>query len=204
LKEARMKELKDSEVGGRRQSERGISVLEIIIVVTIIGVVTAFAILRISAAQRAMRLTNSTREFISYLERARIDSIRRRPMNVGEMARVTINTVNSYSVQLDQDGDGLLDAPRTITIADVQGARFAGVAIPTIIYFDWRGRPVNGFGNNIALNFRMEDASGANPNPINLTSIGDMSLSNNTNTSTVTVVDGASAGSNVNPNGKIP
>lgn len=200
----RMKELKYFQITGRPTGERGVSVLELIIVVTIIGVVTAFAILRISAAQSAMRITNSTREFISYLEKARLDSIRRRPMNAAEMASVTINTVNSYSILIDQNGDGVLDPPRTITIANVQGARFAGVAIPTTISFNWRGRPVNGAGNSIELTFRMEDASGANANPIYLTSIGDASLSNNTNTSAVTVIDGASASSNINPKVKIP
>jgi Tfp pilus assembly protein FimT len=199
-----MIELKYFQRSGRLRGERGISVLELIIVVTIIGVVTAFAILRISAAQRAMRITNSTREFISYLEKARLDSIRRRPMNVDEMASVTINSANSYSVRIDQNGDGVLDAARTITIANVQGARFAGVGIPTVINFNWRGRPVNALGNTIELTFRMEDAAGANANPIFLTSIGDASLSSNTNTNAVTVIDGASASSNINPKVKIP
>lgn len=199
-----MKELKYFQMTGRPTGERGISVLELMIVVTIIGVVTAFAILRISAAQSAMRITNSAREFISYLEKARLDSVRRRPMNVGEMASVTINSVNSYTILIDQTGDGVLDPPRTITIANVPGARFAGVAIPTTINFDWRGRPVNGAGNRIELTFRMEDAGGANANPIFLTSHGDTSLTSNTNTGSVTVVDGASASSNINPKVKIP
>ena len=199
-----MKELKQTPAPDKPTAERGISLLELIIVVTIIGVVTAFAILRISAAQRAMRITNSTREFVSYLEKARLDSIRRRPMNVDEMASVTINSADSYSVRIDQNGDGVLDPARTITIANAQGARFAGVGIPTVINFNWRGRPVNALGNTIELTFRMEDAGGANANPIYLTSIGDTSLNSNTNTNAVTVIDGASASSNINPKVQIP
>jgi hypothetical protein len=78
------------------------------------------------------------------------------------------------------------------------------VAIPTVINFNWRGRPVNALDNSIALTFRMEDGAGANANPIYLTSVGDASLSNNTNTNAVTVVDGASASSNINPKVKMP
>lgn len=199
-----MKQLKPSQAIDKSRNERGISILELIIVATIIMVVTAFAILRITAAQRAMRLTNSTREFISYLEKARSDSIRRRPMNTGEMASVTIESVNSYSVRVDQTGDGLLDPPRTITIADVQGATFAGIAIPTTIYFNWRGRPVNNMGNTVELTFRMQDATGANINPISLTSSGDTSLGTTTNTNAVTINNGVSASSNINPKATIP
>lgn len=199
-----MKESRYFRTTGKPKTERGVSVLELIIVVTIVGVVTAFAILRISAAQSAMRITNSAREFTSYLEKARLDSIRRRPMNVNEMASVTINSVNSYTVLIDRDGNGVLDAPRTITIANVQGARFAGVSIPTVINFNWRGRPVNTSGNNMELTFRMEDAGGNNINPIFVTSHGDTSLTSNTNTSAVTVVDQTSASSNINPKVKIP
>lgn len=199
-----MQELKCPQLTDRLDDERGISLLETLIVVAILSVVAAFAIMRISAAQRAMRVTNSTREFISYLERARVDSVRRRPMSVSEMASVQINTVDSYSVTLDWDGDGQLDPPRTITVPAAQGAAFAGVSIPTTISFDWRGRPVNVSGNPINLAFRMQDASGGNVQPINLTSGGDTSLGNNISTNSVVINQMTDASANVNPRARIP
>jgi Tfp pilus assembly protein FimT len=178
----------------RRGGEHGISIVELLIVVAMIAVVTAFAVMQIGAAQRAMRLSNSAREFMGYVEKARLDSIRRHAMSNAEMASVTIASANSYTVTIDQNGDGTLDPPRTITLPGTHGATFSNIAVPTTIRYNWRGRPVDSLGNLVNLSFRLQD-SGGNVNPINLTSAGDTSLSN-INTSNVTVSE-VSATSNI-------
>ena len=176
----------------RRSGERGISIIELMIVVVMIGVVTAFAVMQIAGAQRAMRLSNSAREFTSWLEKARLDSVRRHattPVSVGEpdlRASVTIASANSYTITIDQNGDGTLDPPRTITIPATHGAAFAGIAVPLTIYYNWRGRPVDSAGNLLELAFTLADGSG-NSNPINLKSTGDTSVEANVNTSNVSV-----------------
>ena len=169
-----------------KSGERGISIVELLIVVAMIAVVTAFAVTQIAGAQRAMRLTNSAREFTSWLDKTRLDSIRRHAMSNAEMASVTITSANSYRVTIDQNGDGTLDPPRTITIPGTHGATFAGIAVPLTIRYNWRGRPVDATGNLLTLAFRLEDASG-NINLLNLTSTGDASLGSNVNTSNVNV-----------------
>jgi Tfp pilus assembly protein FimT len=175
-----------------KNGERGISIVELLIVVVMIGVVTAFAVMQIAGAQRAMRLSNSAREFTSWLEKARLDSVRRHattPTTVGEpdlRASVTIASANSYTITIDQNGDGTLDPPRTVTIPATHGAAFAGVTVPLTIHYNWRGRPVDDDGNSLELAFRLQDASG-NSNPINLKSTGDTSLEANINTSNVSV-----------------
>ena len=167
--------------------ERGISIVEMLIVVTMIGVVSAFAVMQIAGAQRAMRLTNSAREFMSWLDKTRLDSIRRHAVG-GEMANVTINSANTYTVRIDQNGDGTLDEPRTISFPGTHGAAFAGVTFPTIIYYNWRGRAVDNGGNLLDLSFKLQDASGtANAIPIILRGTGDTSLDGNINTSNVSV-----------------
>ncbi len=175
--------------------ERGISIVELIIVVAMIGVVTAFAVMQIGAAQRAMRVTNSARELAGWLEKTRIDSVRRHAMTSGEMANVKIATSSSYIVTIDQNGDGTLDPPRTITIPAVNNASFAGITIPTTIYYNWRGRTVDSSGNLVNHSFSLRDGSG-NINPINLTSIGDTSLGSNVNTTAVSV-SGGNANANI-------
>src|SRR5437868_3364486 len=141
-----------------RRGERGVSILEIVIVVAMISIVTSFAVMQIGAAQRAMRLTNSAREFLGWLEKARLDSLRRHAISNVEMASITINNNNTYTVTIDQNGDGTLDPGRTITIPNTHGARFSGVTIPSTIYYNWRGRPVDSAGNSINLSFNLIDS----------------------------------------------
>lgn len=172
------------EIVGRR-GERGVSIVEILIVVTMIGVVSAFAVMQIAGAQRAMRLSNSAREFMSWLDKTRLDSLRRHAAGA-ERASITISSANTYSVSLDQNGDGTLDPARTITLPPTHGAAFAGITLPAAIYYDWRGRAVDNTGNLLNLSFRLQDSVG-NSNPINLASTGDTSLGSNVNTSTVSV-----------------
>ena len=180
----------------RGSGERGVSIVELLIVVLMISIVTAFAVMRIGGAQRAMRLTNSARELAAWLEKARLDSLRRHPMSTAEMASVQIASANSYSVTIDQNGDGTLDPPRTITIPATHGATFAGIAIPTTIYYNWRGRPVDNAGNLLSFSFSLQDAGGSPPNIINMTGAGDVTLGNNVNLGSVSI--NTSGGSNAN------
>jgi Tfp pilus assembly protein FimT len=135
----------------RLRRERGISVVELLIVVAMIGVVVAFAVMQIAGAQRAMRLTNSAREFMSWLEKARLDSMRRSPTSTDEMARVEITSANSYTVYIDQNGDGTLDSGRTMTLPASEGMGFSGINVPLKIHFNWRGRPEDAVGNRLNL-----------------------------------------------------
>lgn len=185
----------------KRSGERGISILEMLIVVCMIGIVTAFAVIRITGAQRALQLSNSSREFTAWLEKARLDSVRRHASG-GGMASVTIVSANSYNVVIDQNGDGTLDPARTITLPAANGATFAGINVPLNIRYNWRGRPLDTNGNLMNTNFTIQDADG-NVNPINVASTGDTSLGSNVSTSTVTV-SGVSNSANIKLNTNVP
>jgi type II secretory pathway pseudopilin PulG len=187
---------------GKKRAERGISIIELLIVVAMMGVVTAFAVMRIAGAQRAMQLSNSAREFMGWLEKARLDSVRRHAMAPGEMASVTITSGNSYTITVDQNGDGTLDPARTITIPATNGATFVNIAVPLTIRYNWRGRPVDDDDAPISLAFSLQDGAG-NSNPINVTSSGDASLGSSLSTSTVSISGGDSS-SNINPKLTIP
>ncbi len=185
--------------------ERGISVIELLIVVAMISVVTTFAVMQIAGAQRAMRLTNSAREFMAWLEKARMDSLRRHPMSKDEMAKVEITAANSYAITIDQNGDGTLDLPRTITIPAGDGTSFSGITVPTVIRFNWRGRPVDDLGNTLSLTFSLRSTvAGVSPVPINLTSDGDASLYDNINAGAVSISDNSGGAANVKKTTKIP
>ncbi|HEX8847391.1 MAG TPA: type II secretion system protein [Pyrinomonadaceae bacterium] len=186
-----------------KAGERGASVLEIIIVLAMVSIVATFAIVQIAAAQRSMRLTSAAREMMGWLEKARLDSLRRHPMSGSEMARVTITSANTYTVTIDKDGDGALDQPLTITIPGTNGAAFYGITLPTVIRFNWRGRPVDATGNPINLSFSLRD-SGGNINPINVASTGDTSLDSNLSASPVSVSSGVNGTSNIRGNTRVP
>lgn len=181
----------------KESGERGVSILEVIIVVAMISIVTTFAVMQIGAAQRAMRLTNSAREFLGWLEKARLDSLRRHAISNVEMASITITSANTYTVTIDQNGDGTLDPQRTITIPSTNGARFTGLTFPTTIYYNWRGRPVDAAGNGLNLSFSLVD--GVSPaNPITISSGGDATLGTGVSLSPTTVT-GVSPNSNIRP-----
>ncbi|HYY59014.1 MAG TPA: hypothetical protein VE842_16920, partial [Pyrinomonadaceae bacterium] len=126
------------------------SILEMLIMLAMVTIITGYALTRISGAQQFMRMENASREFMSYVEKARLDSMRRHagppgPLPQPQMAYVSITGPRTYTVVMDFDGDGIVDAPRTITIHSDQGVVFntGTTPLPINIAFNWRGRTVN-------------------------------------------------------------
>ena len=125
--------LKTSRKGG------GFSAIELIITATILTIVTGFGILGINRANAGIRLSGAAREYASYIERARILSIRSHADDASERSTIAINdNKTSYDITMDLDNDGDLDT-RTITLPS--GIQFDGE--PETIGFDWRGRTWN-------------------------------------------------------------
>jgi Tfp pilus assembly protein FimT len=54
----------------------GFSAIELIITVSVITIVTGFGVLGITRAKASMRLAGAAREYASYIEKARVSSIR--------------------------------------------------------------------------------------------------------------------------------
>ena len=121
--------------------QKGFSMIEILVMTAIISIVTAFGLLGITNARASIRLSGAAREYASYVEKARMHSIRSHADDESERASVAINDAkNGYNVNLDLDGDGTMDS-RTITLPD-------DVSFETVetISFDWRGRTWNTVG----------------------------------------------------------
>jgi Tfp pilus assembly protein FimT len=119
----------------------GFSAIELLITAAILTIVTAFGVLGISRAKANIRLAGAAREYASYIEKARVFSIRSHADDASERASVAISDDRtSYTVTLDLDGDGDLDT-RTIPLPE-------GVTFDTVetIAFDWRGRTWNTVG----------------------------------------------------------
>jgi len=114
---------------------RGFSVVELLAVVTVLAIVTAFGLIGISKARASVRLSGAARQYAAYIEKARIFSIKRHADDATQRASVAINVNRtSYDVTMDLDGDGGNDT-RTVDLP-------SGISFQTIetIAFDWRGR----------------------------------------------------------------
>ena len=117
----------------------GFSTIELIVTATVMTIVTAFGLLGISRAQASIRLAGAAREYASYIEKARVLSIRSHADDENERSTIAINeNKTSYNITMDLDADGDLDT-RTIALPD--GVTFVGDA--ETIAFDWRGRTWN-------------------------------------------------------------
>ena len=116
----------------------GFSAVELLVMATIISIITAFGLLGITRARASVRLSGAAREYASYIEKARIFSIRSHADNAAERATVAIKDgKSSYDVTMDLDGDGGMDT-RTVNLP-------SGISFETVetIGFDWRGRTWN-------------------------------------------------------------
>jgi hypothetical protein len=103
-----------------------------LVTLALISIISAFALFAIDTARASVRLTGSTRELASYLEKARSNAIRRNGTSV-----VTIINQSSYSVTMDFDGDGTVET-KTINLQD--GVTFSPGLVGISTTFDWRGR----------------------------------------------------------------
>jgi prepilin-type N-terminal cleavage/methylation domain-containing protein len=126
--------------------QNGFTVIELLIVLTIISVLVGFAIMQITRARQVMTRENAARQLGSYLEKARVDSLRRHPAASAQMAQVTVINATFYSVTMDADGNGTLDAPKVMSLPAGTSLEF-NTPYPRTIYFNWRGRTVDAAGN---------------------------------------------------------
>ncbi len=134
----------NSRTKSRHVRESGFSILEMVIVLAVAGVLATLAVAQ-QRAQTSMRVTTSRQLLAQYLEKARLDSKRRRAATVAEMASVRITSNDRYLVTLDFRGTG---TPQTREIVLPDGIRF-NFTQPVTIRFDERGLP--SAGANISL-----------------------------------------------------
>jgi prepilin-type N-terminal cleavage/methylation domain-containing protein len=124
-------------------SATGLSLPELLIVIAIVGIVSSFAVLSVQKSNKGFKLAGATRTLSTYLEKARVDSVRRHGG-----ASININSTTSYTVNIDFGGTGTPIA-RTITLPEGTSLRYtlppAATSIdpsttPITIAYDWRGR----------------------------------------------------------------
>lgn len=112
--------------------EAGFSLLQLLMVIAIAGVISAFALMRIQSSQQALNLQNSVRQLAGHIEKARLDAVRRHATS-----SVVFANNNAYDVTMDFDGTGTAYTRRYTLQGDI--AIPTGSPLPSIS-FNWRGR----------------------------------------------------------------
>jgi len=139
--------IRKNKANSNTRTDGGFSAVEMLITAVILTVVSGVGVMGITRARANVRLTGAAREYASYIEKARVYSIRSHADNADERARITISDdKTSYTVTMDLDGDGDLDT-RTVLLPD--GVKFGTIET---IAFDWRGRTWNTVGGNTEAN----------------------------------------------------
>jgi Tfp pilus assembly protein FimT len=194
------KELKITNVG----RQRGFTLLQLLIVVLVIGVIGAMAVFGIVQARQRIRLTNSARLLASYLEKARVDSVRRHATAFDEMAGVTILNPSSYFVRYDMDGNGTLET-RQINLDN-------GITLvnnPRPVRFDWRGRFVTDDPSITKFSFTLQYGTSSDQRTVDVTRSGDVTIDSreylddvpnvNVNSNLSGIDSGSTVNGNTNP-----
>ena len=154
-------------------SEAGISVTELLVVIVVIGVVSSFALASFLTAGRSVKLSAATRTLSTYLEKARVDSVRRHGG-----ASVNLNSATSYTVNIDFGGTGVATA-RTITLPPGTSLQYSlppsatsidPSTTPLTITYDWRGRA----GTKVLISVT-DSTSGVGSSTVSVGSVGDVS-----------------------------
>ena len=124
-------------------NQQGFTLIQMIVIVALVSVVTTFGAIGIVKARAHMRLASSARQFSTRAEKARADSVRRHAMG-GARANLRLLSTTSYSVTMDFDGNGVIDAYDTHNYDLENDVTFPAGFVGTTITFDWRGRSVTG------------------------------------------------------------
>ena len=149
--------------------ESGVGIPELLVVVAIVAVISAVAITNFRSSRASLRVQNSVRQLASYMEKARIDAVRRH----GE-ASVTFLTPTTYRVRMDFSNSG---TPTDRTFTFENGVQVANSELPVVV-FNWRGRTITA-GTSCVTTFSVKNDS--NPNDglnVDVSGSGDVTVEN--------------------------
>ena len=146
--------------GQIRSADRGLSIVELLIVIVIISIVGGIALMQTGTPNRQLKRQNVARELKVALERARFDSVKRRATSAAAVtddtrARVII-TANSYTLVTDNNRNGdLVNDDGTMESTDASTISLAGqdiviagngIVLPVTVLFNQRGEAMMGGG----------------------------------------------------------
>jgi prepilin-type N-terminal cleavage/methylation domain-containing protein len=128
-------------------SEAGVTLVELMVVVLIIVVIASIAFMSPARTNEQLKRQNAARDLKTAFERARFDSVKRRADSSGSPsvphAYVRVDSATQFTLVTDNNSDGdLTDALDTVVTTLPAGITIASdLTIPATISFDRRGEP---------------------------------------------------------------
>lgn len=131
------------------RSVSGFSVIELLIVLVVVGIVVTLAVIALGSSATNLARQNISREFKVALERARYDSVKRRPDTCDQMSRVEITSATSFRLLTDTNRNGSIDPASETSLFDFSTRSNTeivgdGLTYPITIRFDGRGNTSSG------------------------------------------------------------
>lgn len=126
-------------------SQGGVSLIELLIVLVVIAIIVTFAVSRFGSTNKKIDRQKVARELKVNLERARFDSIKRRATVESEMSGVIIESPTSFTISRDLNQDGILDPAETrlVDFSNYDLSLLAkNVQFPVSIMFDELGQTI--------------------------------------------------------------
>lgn len=156
----------DSSIAANRlRAESGFTLLQLMVTVAVMVIIGAFAFMSITTARENMKLSGSARTFASYVEKTRIDAVRRHTSSAAPSKIEFINST-TYRVTMDFDGTGTATS-RDFVFQD--GVSMLSEATQPIA-FDWRGRMTA-----CMLTFALQNSKG-NQATVDISASGDVTV----------------------------
>jgi len=154
----------------RSVPEAGFSLIELLVVIGIICVLSAIAVMQLTTSNQRFIRQNAARDLKAAFERARFDSVKRRPTSTAAFAKVSL-TSSSFTLTTDTNLNGTLETAdenlRDLSGTGVVIAGSGGTALPYSVYFNQRGETVNSSGASIAPVFLVCGGSCSSPTSAN-------------------------------------
>jgi prepilin-type N-terminal cleavage/methylation domain-containing protein len=99
----------------------GFSVIELLMVIVVLAILSTLALLQLTSSKTDFERQRIVKEFKIHLERARFDSVKRRPEAMADRAKIILTGPSAFTAHLDIDEDGQIELPsesRTIDFTD--------------------------------------------------------------------------------------
>ena len=139
---------------------RGFSLIELLITMTIMGLVLAVALPSFGHFRDSMSLKRANAQVLQDVRRARQLAITRRAQVVVRFGTPPSTTnITSYTIHVDTNGDRLVQSSEAVTMRNLpSGTRLSSVSMTPVdsLTFDFSGLLWNGTGGQIVIANRLD------------------------------------------------